>query len=250
MSIDFYSKIEYNLENRSNKEGRRIQKIRDNDRQSAHGKENEKVKRYLCLVIAALLALSGMSAMAELAAEGTEHSFDHSVWEGLDGYSEDKFDKTWKYQIKVYNPQEVDLALVLTIQGKLADSKIEDITLFTVDMDNAAPAEKLQVLIGETVYTFDFSEMLEQLGLSALMLSNGNSSFFEALANAEEVSLRASFDGTSYDVVYSSNNEKFKAMQSALQEFFRQGGTDCYSADAVDMCTTLEELQLQVMTVE
>ena len=47
MSIDFYSKIEYNLENRSNKEGRRIQKIRDNDRQSAHGKENEEVKKYI-----------------------------------------------------------------------------------------------------------------------------------------------------------------------------------------------------------
>ena len=209
------------------------------------------MKKYLCLVIAALLALSGMSAMAELAAEGTEHSFDHSVWEGLDGDSEDKFDKTWKYQIAIYNPQEVDLALVLGIQGKLADSKIETAMLFAVDMmDNGASAEKLQVLIGETVYTFDFSEMLEQMDMSALMPSNDNSSFFEALANAEEVSLRASFDGTSYDVVYSSDNEKFKEMQSVLQEFFRQGGTDCYSADAVDMCTKLEELQLQVMTVE
>ena len=125
------------------------------------------MKKYLCLVMAALLVLISMNAMAEEPAVGTEHAFDRSVFEGLDEYSEDKFDKTWSCTLIVQNPLR-DLTLGMQIQGSLADSNIDAIMFWAGSADNAEGSEKIQALIGETVYSFDLSKMQELFNAGAI----------------------------------------------------------------------------------
>ena len=206
------------------------------------------MKKYLCLVMAALLVLIGMSAMAEETAVGTEHSFDRSVFEGLEGYKEDKFDKTWSYSIFALKLQD-DSALGMQVQGSLADSKIDTVTLGFTCTNTGTNSEKVQALIGETVYTFDLSKMVEVLNGGLIFLSDNNSSFFEALANADEVSFRAVAGGKNYEADFSAEDEEFKKLQFALQEILRQGGTDCYSESGAESVAKMENLQLQVMTI-
>lgn len=206
------------------------------------------MKKYLCLVMAALLVLIGMSAMAEEHAAGTKHSFDRSVFEGLEGYSEDKFDKTWSYTLAAWNPLK-DLALGMQVRGSLADSNIDAIMFWAGSEDNAEGSEKIQALIGETVYSFDLSKMQEFINAGVILFSDNNSSFFEAIANAEEVSFRVTADGVNYDADFSSSDEEFNKLQLALQEVIQQGGTDCYSASALETVTTIEDYQCQVMTI-
>ena len=207
------------------------------------------MKKYLCLVMAALLVLISMNAMAEEPAVGTEHAFDRSVFEGLDEYSEDKFDKTWSCTLIVQNPLR-DLTLGMQIQGSLADSNIDPIMFWAGSADNAEGSEKIQALIGETVYSFDLSKMQELFDAGAIFFSDNNSSFFEAIANAEEVSFRVTIDGVNYDADFSSSDEEFSKIQLALQEIIRQGGTECYSASGADTIATVENYQCQVMTVD
>ena len=207
------------------------------------------MKKYLCLVMAALLVLISMNAMAEEPAVGTERAFDRSVFEGLNEYSEDKFDKTWSCTLIVQNPLR-DLTLGMQIQGSLADSNIDPIMFWAGSADNAEGSEKIQALIGETVYSFDLSKMQELFDAGAIFFSDNNSSFFEAIANAEEVSFRVTVDGVNYDADFSSSDEEFNKIQLALQAVIQQGGTECYSASGADTIATVENYQCQVMTVD
>ena len=116
--------------------------------------------------------------------------------------------------------------------------------------DNAEGSEKIQALIGETVYSFDLSKMQELFDAGAIFFSDNNSSFFEAIANAEEVSFRVTVDGVNYDADFSSSDEEFNKIQLALQAVIQQGGTECYSASGADTIATVENYQCQVMTVD
>lgn len=206
------------------------------------------MKKYLCLIMAALLALSCFAAMAEETEVETTSSFDRSVFEGLEGYSENKFDKAWDYYVQAPS-SDSSMILALLIHGKLEDPGIDRVVLVPArSLTDYDGVEKIQALIGETVYTMDVSGIQKQLEVGMAILTDQTSSFFEVIANADEVALRATTDSGSFDATFSADNDEFRKIQTALQELFRQGGTKCFSQEG--RITAANVGMLQTLTVD
>lgn len=157
------------------------------------------MKRFLAMLMT-LVLLCGCFAMAE------EKTFDYKVLEGLDGYSYDKFEKTWSYQasyVKEYDGAYVVIGLLadgdteaaqtvqLLVVAAMEDgSSIGNITEIIILADDARITVRLQALPGRSVrlLTKADAEVLSVIGKAQelafkIYFGDGSSEIIEPAAD-------------------------------------------------------------------
>lgn len=107
------------------------------------------MKRFLAMLMT-LVLLCGCFAMAE------EKTFDYKVLEGLDGYSYDKFEKTWSYY-GAYAKKYSDARLVIGIQVYGDMDSVLAVQFYAKAVDNKnetySMVEEVSILADDTLIT-------------------------------------------------------------------------------------------------
>lgn len=190
--------------------------------------------KILCAVLSMLLC-------ATVAGATDDKTFDFSALESLEGYEEDAFDKTESCRTMVLG-RTLSWLIVVPSAG---DGKLEPIGLIMFGDDLY---ESLEFLIGETVYAFDLSAY-EAMGIegTAILLSESSLEFFEALTEAEELSIRATRDGDEYEDTYFA--EDLQPVQELLEISLSQDPIACYNNQALEMIEFTEMMDLQEMEI-
>ena len=193
-------------------------------------------KKILCAVLSLLLCATAAGAT-------DTKTFDFSALESMEGYEKDAFDKTESCLAAVYGRT---LPWGITVQGDTVDHHLIAVALSVIRSD--APCEEAQFLTGETVYAFDLSSQVE-MGLenTGIILTESSLEFFEALAEAEEVSIRVTSDGDEYDDTYSKEN--LQPVQELLKITLSQDPLSCFNAEGLEMVALVENLHFQEMEI-
>lgn len=187
-------------------------------------------RRICCILVGLLICAAAMGAFAESAGT-TEKTFDYSMYEGLEGFEVDSFDKVWNYTISV---EGQNLYMGIGVQGD-AEGKLNTVMLTLLSQSEG---EKLQFLIGDTTYTFDVSEQLREIGTDVIIMTPENLKFFEALAEADGLSVRKICDGEKYTDTYSK--EELEPFQKFLKDLLSQQPLECKSKYALGMMNYME----------
>lgn len=190
--------------------------------------------KILCAVLSMLLC-------ATVAGATDDKAFDFSALESLEGYEEDTFEKTESCSAVVSGRT---LSWLISVDGDV-DEKLSGIGLI---VDGDSPCEKLEFLIGETVYTFDLSAYVA-MGTegTVIFLTESSLEFFEALTEAEELSIRAIRDGDEYEDTYFA--EDLQPVQELLEISLSQDPIACYSNQASAMFEYMEMMGFQEMEI-
>ena len=151
----------------------------------------------LCL---ALVLGMGSSALAA--------SFDYTKLSGLDGYSYDKFTKSWMYQ-KNYTETYSDAYVVV---GFSVNGDSEGLSnypmLYTKIIDRSGKAlymiNKIYFLIGDNLYSFD--NLLEGGDLTGAFMGTIGKVMLEDMATATELSFKIVFNYKELSIDISHND--------------------------------------------
>ena len=193
------------------------------------------MKRFLCVALAILLVSAG--AMAATA------TFDYSAYEGKETYTYDKFEKTW-YVIDNIVGADGHFVMCFGMRGT-ADGEVDlDIISF---LRASGFAEKVQILIGDTVYEVDLSKQIEARGASYIYLTETTMPLFEAIMNADEISVRASFNGTTREDSFAG--PELQGMQGNMRIMMEQDVLNCYSESGLNIISMAEEYHRQDIIV-
>ena len=193
------------------------------------------MKRFLCVALAILLVSA--SAMAATA------TFDYSAYEGKETFTYDKFDKTWKFN-EYFDGADGQLVMCFGMQGT-ADGEVDlDIISF---LRASGFAEKVQILIGDSVYELDFSKQMEAFDGSGIYLSETTMPLFEIIMNADEISVRAYFNGTTREDSFAG--PELQGMQETMRFMMEQDVLNCFSETGSQLVSSVEERHMQDIIV-
>lgn len=193
------------------------------------------MKRFLCVALAILLVSA--SAMAATA------TFDYSAYEGKETFTYDKFEKTWKFK-EYFDGADGQLIMWFLMQGT-ADGEVSSVTISFFQASGYA--ERVQILIGDTVYEVDLSKQLEDLDLSAIFLTETTMPLFEAIMNADEISVRAYFNGTTREDSFAG--PELQSMQENMRTMMEQDVLNCFSETGSQLVSMVEERHWQDIIV-
>lgn len=193
------------------------------------------MKKFMCVALAILLVSA--SAMAATA------TFDYSAYEGKETFTYDKFDKTWQF-FEYLDGADGQLEMCFVMRGT-ADGEVD---LAAISFYHASGfAERVQILIGDTVYEVDLSKQLENVDMSLICLTENTMPLFEAIMNADEISVRAYFNGTTREDSFAG--PELQGMQEAMRIMMEQDVLNCYSEFGLQGISNLEGKHLQDMVV-
>lgn len=193
------------------------------------------MKRFLCVALAILLVSA--SAMAATA------TFDYSAYEGKETFTYDKFDKTWQF-FEYLDGADGQLVMCFGMSGT-ADGEV---TLALISLFQASGyAERVQILIGDSVYELDFSKQIEAFDGSGIYLTETTMPLFEAIMNADEISVRAYFNGTPCEDSFAG--PELQGMQENMRIMMEQDVLNCYSERGRRLVSMVEENHWQDMVV-
>ena len=193
------------------------------------------MKKFLCVALAILLVSA--SAMAATA------TFDYSAYEGKETYSYDRFEKTW-YVIDNIDGADGQFVMCFAMQGT-ADGEV-GLDIIGFKRASGYP-EKVQILIGDTVYEVDFSRELENLDMSVIFLTETTMPLFETIMNADEISVRAYFNGTTRENSFAG--PELQGMQENMRIMMEQDVLNCYSERGSQLVSKVEERHMQDIIV-
>ena len=185
------------------------------------------MKRFLCVALAILLVSA--SAMAATA------TFDYSAYEGKESYTYDKFEKTWQF-FEYLDGADGQLVMGFVMRGT-ADGEIDLISIF-FSQPQRFP-EKVQILIGDSVYEVDLSKQIEDVDGSGIFLTETTMPLFEAIMNADEISVRAYFNGTAREDSFAG--PELQSMQENMRIMMEQDVLNCYSEFGLQYISMAEE---------
>ena len=185
------------------------------------------MKRFLCVALAILLVSA--SAMAATA------TFDYSAYEGKETFTYDKFDKTWQF-FEYLDGADGQLEMCFAMQGN-ADGEVDFDSISFFQASDFA--ERVQILIGDTVYEVDLSKRLEAEGGSMICLTETTMPLFEAIMNADEISVRAYFNGTTREDSFAGL--ELQGMQGGMRIMMEQDVLNCYSEFGLQYISMAEE---------
>lgn len=196
-------------------------------------------RRICCILVGLLVCTAAMGAFAESAGT-TEKTFDYSAYEGMEGFEEDPFDKTWQYVASV-DGQKIDMSI-----GTHGDAEGK-LNAVMMSLLSQAEGEKLQFLIGDTTYTFDVSEQLREVGTDVIIMTPENLKFFEALAEADGLSVRKICDGERYTDTYSK--EELEPFQKSLKDLLSQQPLECMNENGLYLIDEMERNGYQELEI-
>lgn len=143
------------------------------------------MKKFLCLIICVILIFLSYPTLAE------SSQYDYSIFMNNEGYSYDKFDKTWNY-IKYYTSDK--LMLFMAIGG--ADSFLH-IVFSVVEVNSSiGTPQKMQFLLDGELYEIKVAYNVDQgfiVGANGLSGEKGRK-FCVALSQASEISIKVTGD--------------------------------------------------------
>ncbi len=200
------------------------------------------MKKLFCLLMSIALLAVNLDAIAE---RPDARTFDCSVFENMEGFSVDKFDKTWTVKLAATG-EAGSLALLVAATGNLNGSL--RLALITVVDGRLDIGQRIQFLMDGTVYSFDISAMKEiASGMGGIIFTEEKSEFLEMFAEADEISVRATNDGARIEDTFSGEN--LRAVQAMVQELLRQDAMACYDSEARELVRFVENERCQEMDV-
>ena len=145
---------------------------------------------------------------------------DKSMFEKMDGYSYDKFNKTWSYY-QAYSHQYSDASVVVGIE--LDGGDVEQMPPYVYcwirDEKNSSilyEVNKLMFLIGDDLYTFE--TLLPSDSSSSALLGEEAKDFLQALSNGNSMTIRLVYKtgNTDEEVLSSEYKKTFKVAAKAI----------------------------------
>lgn len=141
------------------------------------------MKRFLSLLMLVVM-MCGCVGLAE------EQKFDYTVLEKLDGYSYDKFEKTWSYY-GAYVKEYSDASLVIGIQVEGDKDSVQAVIFYAKAVDNKnetySMVKEVSVLADDTLIT---CKLMQTDGEQATLVLEPNADALQAIANAKEISFK------------------------------------------------------------
>ena len=141
------------------------------------------MKRFLSLLMLVVM-MCGCVGLAE------EQKFDYTVLEKLDGYSYDKFEKTWSYY-GAYVKEYSDASLVIGIQVEGDKDSVQAVIFYAKAVDNKnetySMVKEVSVLADDTLIT---CKLMQTDGEQATLVLTPNADALQAIANAKEISFK------------------------------------------------------------
>lgn len=141
------------------------------------------MKRFLSLLMLVVM-MCGCVGLAE------EQKFDYTVLEKLDGYSYDKFEKTWSYY-GAYVKEYSDASLVIGIQVEGDKDSVQAVIFYAKAVDNKnetySMVKEVSVLADDTLIT---CKLMQTDGEQATLVLAPNADALQAIANAKEISFK------------------------------------------------------------
>lgn len=141
------------------------------------------MKRFLSLLMLVVM-MCGCVGLAE------EQKFDYTVLEKLDGYSYDKFEKTWSYY-GAYVKEYSDASLVIGIQVEGDKDSVQAVIFYAKAVDNKnetySMVKEVSVLADDTLIT---CKLMQTDGEQATLVLAPNVDALQAIANAKEISFK------------------------------------------------------------
>ena len=119
-----------------------------------------------------------------------EQKFDYTVLEKLDGYSYDKFEKTWSYY-GAYAKKYSDARLVIGIQVDGDKDSVLAVQFYAKAVDNKnetySMVEEVLILADDTLIT---CTLMPIDGEQVTLVLTSNADALQAIANAKEISFK------------------------------------------------------------
>lgn len=141
------------------------------------------MKRFLAVLMLVVM-MCGCVGLAE------EQKFDYTVLEKLDGYSYDKFEKTWSYY-GAYVKEYSDASLVIGIQVEGDKDSVQAVIFYAKAVDNKnetySMVKEVSVLADDTLIT---CKLMQTDGEQATLVLAPNVDALQAIANAKEISFK------------------------------------------------------------
>ena len=178
------------------------------------------MKRFLALLLCFILVPILLPACAETA-NNDAPKLDMTLMEKMDGYKYDKFDRKWSYKkehTQVYN--NANAIVGLQVQGEKGSVSRGICWYFLIRKPNStdtfADVSSVDFLIDDTLYSYPKVYVAD--GNSFVYVVKKDKVFIEALAEADEISVRLSFKGgsTTFDIPSSEYESSFKEMAKNL----------------------------------
>lgn len=148
------------------------------------------MKRFLAVLMLVVM----MCGCVGLAEEGK--TFDPSVLEGKDGYSYDKFEKTWEY-IKANgakNENNFGFIMLLSLSGEkkeIRTSRVSFLLLKNIDVNKKIDdVTKIAVIADDNYITISNIFNADNIGVYLIDLSEDNIEPFKMIVDAKSVSVR------------------------------------------------------------
>lgn len=166
------------------------------------------MKRFLAVLMLVVM-MCGCVGLAE------EQKFDYTVLEKLDGYSYDKFEKTWNYNGQI---TKISAGNFITVRLVATGDK-ETVTLIVLVAQtgkNVGPSsdiiEKLAILADDTLITVS---MMPMDGGQCKLLTTLNAEALQIIAEAKEVAFKAYLTDGSTRVFEPTTEEAADFIQAA-----------------------------------
>ncbi len=159
------------------------------------------MKKLLSVLLLALLLVTYTSLAEDPATEPivetTEatpqepETFDHTVFKNFNGYSYDKFDKTWSYY-GAYLEQYTDATVVIGLQAENSKEGAMMIKLYSwirdaKNIDTLFNVKQLYILADDTLIT---CELADVGNFSMTLISPNNVDVLKLLAEADEIAFK------------------------------------------------------------
>ena len=178
------------------------------------------MKRFLA-VLMLVVTMCGCIGLAE------EQKFDYTVLEKLDGYSYDKFEKTWSYQASYV--KEYDGAYVVI--GLMADGDTEAVQtvqlLVVAAMEDGASIGN----ITEIIILADSARITVGLqalpGRSGRLLTKADAEVLSVIGKAQELAFKIYFDDGSSEIIEPAADEISDFVRVA-EVIYEKDLLDCY----------------------
>jgi hypothetical protein len=150
-------------------------------------------------------------------------SFDYTQLTDLDGYSYDKFEKTWMYQrsyLKEYSDAYV--AIGFSLEGDTSGISYPPIMyckILNTDGSVMHMVSEVYFLVGEKLYHFD--NLLEVGDVTSMFLGSVGKQLIEDLAQATEVSVKLVYDysSVSLDIPADDYKESLKTFAKTIIKY-------------------------------
>lgn len=145
------------------------------------------MKRFLAMLMLVVM-MCGCAGLAE------GKTFDPSVLEGKDGYSYDKFEKTWEYieAMGAKNKDNFAFIMILGLSGEkreILTSRMSFLLLEDIDVSQRTNDVAKIAVIADDNY-IKISDIFNADGVYLIDLSEDNIEIFKMIADAKSVSVR------------------------------------------------------------